>query len=94
MIKDKLLRNKVLITKADKGRSIVIIYQKEYEQNVEDFILNNGANEINGNNTTKLQKDLRSTINNCKILINTENKRESYQLKPRNPTFESTNKNT
>jgi len=44
-IKDKLRRNKTLITKADKGSSTIIVYQNEYEQRVLDFISNNGAEE-------------------------------------------------
>ena len=69
LIKDKLLRNKALITKADKGSSIVIIYQKVQEQRVADFILNNGAAEINSNITTKFQKDLRGTTLNNKVSV-------------------------
>jgi len=57
LIKDKLLRNKALITKADKGSSIVIIYQKYYEKKVADFILNNGADEINRKKTQEEKVD-------------------------------------
>ena len=84
-IKDKLNRNKALIKKADKGASIVIIYLKEYEQKVADFILNNGADEVDGNIMTKFQKDLRSTINNCKLLIDTGNKGRFINLNPETP---------
>jgi len=55
-IKDKLRKNKALITKADKGSSIIIVYQNEYEQKVLDFISNNGVEDLNSNITTKFQK--------------------------------------
>jgi len=55
LIKDNVLKNKALVTKADKGSSIVIIYQKEYEQKFSHFISNNGAHEINENIITKFQ---------------------------------------
>ena len=32
LIKDKLPKNKALITKADKGSSLIIIYQNDYEK--------------------------------------------------------------
>jgi len=83
LIKDKLNRNKALITKANKGNTIVIIYQKEYEKNVADFILNNGVDEVDGTITTKFQEDLRSTINNCKLLIDIGNKGRFINLTPK-----------
>ena len=52
-IKDKLHRNKAIKTKADKDKPAVIIYVKDYEQRVLEFISNNGAVEVNGNITTK-----------------------------------------
>jgi len=90
-IRDKLHKNKALITKADKGSSIIIVYHSEYEQKVLDFISNSGA-EVNSNITTKFQKDLRRTINSCKSLIDTE--KLTHQPKPGNPTNERINKST
>jgi len=80
-----LCRNKSLVTKADKGSSITIVYQNEYEQRVLDFISKSGAEEVNGNITTKFQKDLRSTTNNCKLVIDTENKGRFISLNPVTP---------
>jgi hypothetical protein len=37
-IKKKLISNKAIISKADKGNSIVIIYQDDYDQKVLNFI--------------------------------------------------------
>jgi len=48
-IKDKLRKNKALITKADKGSSLIIVYQNDYEQKVLDFIANSGAEKVNSN---------------------------------------------
>jgi len=84
-IRDKLRKNKAPITKANKESSIIIVYQNEYEQKVLDFISNNGAEEVNSNITTKFQKDLRSTINNCKLLIDTENKGRFINLNRETP---------
>ena len=56
-IKEKLRNNKAIITKADKGNSIVVSYLNNYEEKVTEFIQKNGANETN--NVTKFQKELR-----------------------------------
>jgi len=81
LIKDKLHRNKAIVTKA------VIIYQKDLEQKVLEFISKKGVDEINGNITAGFQKDLKNTINNCKILIDTENKGRYVNLNLETPTL-------
>jgi hypothetical protein len=53
-IKDKLRKNKAVITKAGKGNMIVIIYREDYDQKVLNFISDNKAIEVN-NITTKFQ---------------------------------------
>jgi hypothetical protein len=73
-IKDRLRKNKALITKADKGNTIVIIYCKDYDQKILNFISENKATEVNNNITTKFQTDLRSTLNNCKQTVGADNK--------------------
>jgi hypothetical protein len=40
-IKDKLTANRAMISKADKGYSIIITYQDEYHRKVMSFIYNN-----------------------------------------------------
>ena len=44
-IKDKLRTNNAILTKADKGNSIVISYDSNYKCKVQDFIHKNGAIE-------------------------------------------------
>ena len=71
-IKEKLRNNKAVITKADKGNSVVVSYLNNYEEKITEFIQKNGTNETNNNVITKFQKELRHMLNKCKILINTE----------------------
>jgi len=52
------------------------------KKKVLDFIVNSGAEEVNSNITTKFQKDLRSTINSCKSLVDTEKKGRLINLNP------------
>jgi hypothetical protein len=76
-----------MVTKVDKGNSAVIIYRNEYEQKVENFISNNEAIEVNGNITDKFQKNLRSTINECKQIISTDSKWRYINLKQGTPVL-------
>jgi len=84
-IKDKLCKNKALITKANKSSSLIIVYQNDYEQKVPDFIAKSGAEIVNNNIMTKFQKDLRSTINSCESLIDTDKKGRLINLNPETP---------
>jgi hypothetical protein len=45
--------NKAVLTKADKGNTIVLFYRKDYEQKVLNFIPDGRAIEVNDNITTK-----------------------------------------
>jgi hypothetical protein len=86
-IKDKLRKNKAITMKADKGNTIVIIYCKDYDQKVLNFISENMATEVNDNITTKFQKDLRNTLNNCKQIVEVDNKWRYINLNPNTPVL-------
>ena len=86
-IKDKLQKNNLIVTKADKGSSILVIYCDEYEHKVNNFISNNEAIEINDNPTAKFQKDVRITLNECRHIIDTNNKWRYINLNPSTPVM-------
>lgn len=46
-----------MISKADKGNSIVILYQDKYNQKMEEFISNNNFTVASSDITKKLQKN-------------------------------------
>ena len=48
-IKEKLRNSNAIITRADKGKSIVITYRENYEKKVIEFIHKNGADETKNN---------------------------------------------
>ena len=84
-IKEKLCTNKAILTNADKGNSIVILYLNNYEEKVSDFIHKNGALETKNNTTVKFQKELKHTLKHCKILVNPEEKWRLTNLNPQTP---------
>jgi hypothetical protein len=61
-IRSKLTKNKVMVSKADKGNSVVISYQEEYNQKVDEFISKNNVTVMKTDITKKLQRKIRSTV--------------------------------
>ena len=87
-IKEKLRNSNAIVTRADKGNSIVITYRDNYEKKVNDFIHKNGAEESKNSITTKFQKAIRHTLHECKTLINTEDKWKFTCLNPQTPSLQ------
>jgi hypothetical protein len=71
-----------MISKADKGNSIVIVYLYEYHRKVKNFISNNNFS-ANNDPIKKFQKDLRNSINDCQLIIH---KYERWKYIDLNPT--------
>jgi maleate cis-trans isomerase len=51
-----------MVSKADKDNSVLILYQEEHNQKVEEFISNNNFTVVKTNITKKLQRTIRSTV--------------------------------
>jgi hypothetical protein len=67
-IKNKLDTNKAVVTKADKGNAMVIIYQQEYNEKAIDFV-NNNFSTLNKDPTTAFQQETRKTVTDCTTII-------------------------
>jgi hypothetical protein len=80
-IKHKLSTNSLIITKADKGKTIVILTQDEYKQNVYNFIHSNKFTATNNNPTQHYQKIIKQTL------------KESYNFIQKDATWRYTNMN-
>jgi hypothetical protein len=68
--KIKLNQNQLIVTKSDKGNSLVILYQRDYEyiNRIEEFITQNKFTKLPHNITQ--QKPRRKRINNSSNKIN------------------------
>jgi hypothetical protein len=86
-IKAKLHENRALVTKAKKGNSVMIIYEDEYAQKVKNLISNSETSETNEHITAKFQKEVGTTLNECKQLIDTHNKWKYINLNPGTPVL-------
>lgn len=81
--KDKVKRNNLIITKADKGQSICILSKCLYVQKVLDCLSKMSLEEVNVDPTKKFNKFVHETINKCNLLFS---KKEKLSLKNSNPT--------
>ena len=88
-MRKKLIDNKAMISKADKGNSIihVIIYIDEYKSKILDFITNNNFTIADNDIPRKLQHDLKLAINECQKRIRKDNSWRYINLNPIAPTL-------
>jgi hypothetical protein len=68
-IRNKLESNMARISKADKGNSIVIIYNKEYNDKIQNYIRNNNFTLLNKNPTAMFQNKIKTTLNYTLLYI-------------------------
>jgi hypothetical protein len=71
------------ISKADKGNSIVIMYDKDYNDKIQEYIQKNNFTILNKNPTTTFQNKIKATLKNCHTIIHKDNK---FKLTNMNPT--------
>ena len=73
-IKTKLNDNDAMITRDDKGNSLVIIPTALYESKIVDFIQGNSFQISKANLTKSLQSQVRRVMNNSKTFIPPDSK--------------------
>jgi hypothetical protein len=86
-IKKKLSNAKAIITEADKGNSMIIMYESDYTKNVQDFISNNNFELVPRDVTKKLQRDIKTTIKDCEVIFPNQDKWKHTAPNPTTPTL-------
>jgi hypothetical protein len=89
-IKHKIEQNQLVITKADKGNTLVIIHKDEYHNKIQEFINNNNFNKLPSDITNKVQKNIRTNINNCNLIIGKNNSWIYVNMNPQAPEIHGT----
>lgn len=85
-IRNTLRLNNAMVTKADKGNTVVVMSNDVYVQKVEQFINDNDINRLDNDPTTKFAKEINNTINTCNALFKRNGQRRLLQLiKPHAP---------
>jgi hypothetical protein len=76
-----------MVTKADKGNTLIIMYTSEYNKKINNFINNNNFIQDTCNITNRLQRDIRNSINECHHLIPKEDRWKYINMNPTAPTI-------
>jgi hypothetical protein len=86
-VKTKLNDNDAMITRADKGNSLVFIPTALYESKIDDFIQGNSFQISKANPTKSFQSQIRRVINNSKTLIRPNSKWKHINMNPTAPSI-------
>jgi hypothetical protein len=76
-----------MITRADKGQTLIIITKEAYESKVHDFLHNNAFVKISKDPTTLFSRETRKTVNACKTLIPEHLKWKYTHMNPHPPNI-------
>lgn len=82
-IRKKLSLNKAIITKADKGNCIVVLYHDDYVKKVNNFIESNNVIELDKDPTSKYISTINKAVNSIKALFPPEEVRYLKMMNPR-----------
>ena len=88
-IQHKIKENNAIITKADKGKTLVIIYTKDYHNKIHTFLASNNFQAIPKNPTNKNQKQITQTIKQCNLVLNKERNKYLNVRNPKPPTLKA-----
>ena len=86
-IRQKLITEEAMITKADKDNTIIVIYSNDYNKKVNNFIAENNFNLITNDITDKLQKEIRNAIRESTNLIPKDKRWQFVNLNPSIPNI-------
>lgn len=84
-LKDKINNNNLVITKAEKGYTVVIIHKNDYDSKIGEFMSNNEFTEKNIDPTKQYHKTIRNTVNKCSIIVPKDKKWQINCLNPKSP---------
>jgi hypothetical protein len=86
-IQTKLKNNEAMITRANKGNSLVILPIKHYNAKVQNFVQANNFHTATKEPTKNFHSQIRKITNNRKTLISQETKWRYINMNPLAPTI-------
>jgi hypothetical protein len=87
--KDKIKKHNLIITRADMGRTLVIMGQQEYNEKIMDFINSNRLTVAKGDPTKTYQSNIKKAHNKSESVINNNKKRQLTELNPEPPVLKA-----
>ena len=84
-IKRKLIDNNSIVTKADKGQTVIILTNEDYKRKIQEFFINNNIIEIKRDPTDRFNSNVKSVLNKAKYIIMNEEKKYLKMIDPKAP---------
>ena len=84
-IKKKLIDNNSIVTKADKGQTLVILTNEDYKRKINEFFINNNIVEIKSDPTDRFNSNMKSVLNKTKYIITNDEKKYLKMIDPKAP---------
>jgi hypothetical protein len=70
-----------MITKTDKGNTLIILYKNVYNKKVHNFISNNKFHQTASDITNRLQLDITNTVNEYQNIVSKGKRWNSFKSK-------------
>ena len=81
-LRDKLIQNKCMITKAGKGQNLIVITKEAYESKIYDFLQDNNFVQISRDPTAFYTRETKKILNTRKLLIPHHSKWKYSNMNP------------
>ena len=81
----KIQHNQLVVTKADKGNTLVILHKEEYNKKIEEFLSTNNFTELTRDITNKQQEKTQKIVNKCSNIIKKDEKWKYINMNPSAP---------
>jgi hypothetical protein len=89
-IQNKIYNNKLIITKAVKGKTLITLTEEEYKQKVRNFIHNNQFTRINKDPNQQHQTIIKQTLKQNTNTVQKEHRWKYTNMNPSAPTLHAT----
>ena len=86
-LRDTLIQNKCMITKADKGQTLIVITKDAYESKICDLLQDNNFVQISRGPTAFYTRETKKIINTRKLLIPDHSKLKYSNKNPHQPNI-------
>jgi hypothetical protein len=84
-----ITKNNAIISQADEGKTTVIIYKQDYEDEVCTFLADNNFHTLPNNPTKRDQTRLMKTLQQCNLILHRKQIRHLTQKNPSPPTLKA-----
>jgi hypothetical protein len=84
-LQDKLEQNNLILTKADKGNTVITVQKDVYYKKINDFISQHKFTKVRNNYTNVQQKAIKTVINARKLTMGRHEKWKYINMNPKSP---------